>query len=75
MLIRTFLAVILNISLLQLQAADIIALRGRLFLPPDQPGKPIGIYLRENPLSPDRGKIKGVRKGIVSRMKASGNGD
>ena len=47
MLIRTFLATILSISPLQLRAADLIILRGRLFLPPDQPDKPIEIVLKQ----------------------------
>jgi Tfp pilus assembly protein PilF len=31
----------------------------------------IDIYLRENPFSPDRGKIKIMRKGIASQLKAA----
>ncbi len=39
---------LISISILTpLHAADLITLRGRLFLPPDQPGRPIEVVLRQ----------------------------
>jgi tetratricopeptide (TPR) repeat protein len=44
---RVTLLLISYMSLMQLQAADLVTLRGRLFLPLDQPDRPIEVVLRQ----------------------------
>jgi tetratricopeptide (TPR) repeat protein len=47
MCVRIILLFISTMNLMQLQAADLVTLRGRLFLPADRPESPIEVILRQ----------------------------